>query len=519
MNNRHDKILFWGCFIALITTSYAFISRIILCTGAAFATGFGLDKVSVGELVGAGIWPFGVSIIVFSLFIDRIGYKVAMLFSFASYLIYIALAFAAYSAVHGVTGDALVAAQHHGYHLLYWGSIILGLGNGSVEAYINPIVTTMFNTDKTKWLNRLHAGWPSGLVLGGLCTIALAANTDWRLTLGLILIPAFTFFFILVSLKFPKSEREQAGVSYLAMLKELGFFGALAGFGLVIFQLGQVFSWSQNASWLLTGIVAVGFGVVTRSLGRGILAFLIVVMIPQATTELGTDGWITSLMASPMQAAGHNPAWVLVYTSAIMVILRFSAGPLIHKLSPLGLLATCSGLAALGLFALSKTASAGVFTIFAAATLYGVGKTFFWPTILGLTSEQCPKGGALTLNAMGGIGMLAVGILGAPFIGYLQESSATRQLAAANPALYQTVTVEKNYLLGKYQAIDPVKSAAVTDSASTAAINAATTTGQFSALGKMALFPIFMFASYVALMLYFKSRGGYRPVQLAAKPE
>jgi MFS family permease len=155
-----------------------------------------------------------------------------------------------------------------------------------------------------------------------------------------------------------------------------------------------------------------------------------------------------------------------------------------------------------------------MFTIFAAATLYGVGKTFFWPTILGLTSEQCPKGGALTLNAMGGIGMLAVGILGAPFIGYLQESSATKQLESANPALYQTVTVEKNYLLGAYQAIDPVKIAAVTDEKSQAEIKTATTTGQFSALGKMALFPVFMLACYVALILYFKSRGGYKPVQL-----
>src|SRR5882672_3909903 len=124
MNNKTDKILFWGCFIALITTSYAFISRMILC-GGQFATDFGLDKVSVGGLVGAGIWPFGVSIIVFSLFIDRIGYKVAMVYSFVSYLVYAAMAFAAYSSIHGVTGEALVAAQKHGYQLLYWGSIIL----------------------------------------------------------------------------------------------------------------------------------------------------------------------------------------------------------------------------------------------------------------------------------------------------------------------------------------------------------------------------------------------------------
>lgn len=513
MNNRHDKILFWGCFIAMITTSYAFISRMILC-GGQFATDFGLDKVSVGELQGAGLWPFGVSIILFSLFIDRIGYKVAMIYSFASYLAYTALAFAAYHSIHGVSGEALMAGQKHGFQLFYWGSIILGLGNGTVEAYANPVVATMFQTDKTKWLNRLHAGWPGGLVLGGFCTIFIESQkiTDWRLTVGLILIPAFVFFFMLIGLKFPKSEREQAGVSYLAMLKELGAFGALVGFGLVFAQLGQVFGWSNGAVWCLTGTVVIVFAVVTRSFGRPLLALLIVIMMPQATTELGTDGWITSLMQVPMQAAGYNPAWVLVYTSAIMVLLRFCAGPLVHKLSPPGLLAACSAIAAIGLFALSKTAGAGMFTIFAAATLYGIGKTFFWPTILGLTSEQCPRGGALTLNAVGGIGMLAVGILGAPFIGYLQETSATAQLAAADPALYQTVMVEKNYLLGSYRSIDPSKSATVAGANNQEAISAAITTGQFSALGKMALFPLFTLGCYLVLTCYFKFKGGYRPV-------
>jgi MFS family permease len=519
VNKRHDHLLFWGCFIALITTSYAFISRMILC-GGQFVTDFGLDKVAVGELQGAGIWPFGVSIIVFSLFIDRIGYKVAMVFSFVSYLVYTAMAFAAYHSIQGLTGDALLAGQKQGHQLLYLGSIILGLGNGSVEAYVNPIVTTMFNADKTKWLNRLHAGWPGGLVLGGLCTIALANHTDWRLTLGLILVPAFIFFFILVTLQFPKSEREQAGVSYIEMLKELGAFGALVGFGLVFAQLQrpEVMPSSWNlptwAFWIPTGLVVLAFVGVTKSFGRFLLAFLIIVMMPQATTELGTNGWITALMEDPMKVAHYNPAWVLVYTSAIMLILRFCAGPLIHKFSPVGLLLTCSALAALGIAALSKTAHAGPATIFAAATVFGVGITFFWPTILGLTSEQCPKGGALTLNAMGGIGMLAVGILGSPFLGYMQESSTTQQLRAVNPALYEQVTVKRDYLLGAYEAVDPAKSAAVTDSKAQADLQTAVTAGKFSALGKMAMFPVFTFVCYLALLFYFKSRGGYKAVQL-----
>lgn len=515
MNNRHDKILFWGCFIALITTSYAFISRMILC-GGQFATDFALDKVAVGELQGAGIWPFGVSIIIFSLFIDRIGYKVAMIYSFVSYLVYTAMAFMAYQTIHGVTGPALAAAQEHGHQLLYWGSIILALGNGSVEAYINPIVATMFNTDKAKWLNRLHAGWPGGLVIGGLCTIALANNTDWRLTLGLILIPAFIFFFVLVGLKFPKSEREQAGVGYIEMLKELGVFGALVGFGLVFAQLGQpeVFGWGTKVSWILTGVVAIIFAALTKSFGRLLLAFFIIIMMPQATTELGTNGWITALMEDPMKAAGYNSAWVLVYTSAIMLVLRLCAGPLIHKFSPPGLLLICSALAAAGILALSQTAHAGIGTIFAAATVFGIGITFCWPTTLGLTSEQCPKGGALTLNAMGGIGMLAVGILGAPFLGYMQETSTTQQLRDTNPALYEQVKVQRDYLLGAYVAVDPVKSAAVTDDKAKEDLATAVTKGKFTALGRMSMFPFFTLACYLVLVLYFKSRGGYKPVLL-----
>lgn len=511
---KPNMVLFWGCFIALITTAYAFFSRMYLC-GGQFATDFNLDKVTVGSLQGAGVWPFGVSIIVFSLVIDRIGYKTAMIFSSVCYVIYVGMAFWAYQTIQGVTGDALAAAQQKGYGLLYWGSIILALGNGTVEAYVNPVVATMFSKDKTKWLNALHAGWPGGLVLGGLCTIALAGSTDWRITLGLILVPAAISFAMLIGVRFPRNEREAAGVSYGDMLKEFGAFGAFVGFGLVIAQIGQVFGWPAGVVWGLIALVVAGFAVVTKSFGRGILALLIVIMMPLATTEIGTDGWISSLMEEPMKEAGHNAGWVLVYTSAIMMVLRFFAGHIAHRISPLGLLASCAVLAIVGLTALSKTATSGMFVIFAAATLYAVGKTFFWPTMLAVTSEQCPRGGALTMNAVGGIGMLAVGILGFPFIGFLQESTATKQLATTSPAVHQTVTVEKKYLLGDYKAIDPEKAKGVSDEAGKQALSSANTAGQFSALGKMAAFPAFMLVCYIGMILYFRSRGGYKPVELS----
>jgi len=522
-DGKPSMALFWGCFIALITTSYAFFSRMYLCD-VRLGDVLNIDKGTIGALKGAGIWPFAISIILWSLVIDRIGYKVAMLFSFISYVIYAAMAFMAYSALQGVSGDALVAAQKSAYNLLYWGSVILGLGNGTVEAFINPVVATMFSKDKTKWLNILHAGWPGGLVIGGLCTIALAdvAKTgDWRIVLGLVLAPAVVYLFMLLGATFPKNEREAAGVGYVDMLKELGVFGAFVSFALIFAQLDQVpelkaVFFSPYAKWIYTAIVAILFGVITKSFGRPLLAFMIVIMMPLATTEIGTDGWINSLMEEPMKAGGANPGWVLIYTSAIMMVLRFFAGPIVHKLSPIGLLILSSILAVAGLTALSFTSNSGLIAIFAAATLYAFGKTFFWPTMLGITAEQSPKGGALTLNAISGIGMLAVGILGFPFIGGLQEDTTTKVIASKNPALVQQVTVDKTYVLGPYKAVDPAKAAAVTSEADKATIAEATKHGQFTALGKMALFPAFMLACYIAMFLYFKSKGGYKAVDINA---
>ena len=83
--------------------------------------------------------------------------------------------------------------------------------------------------------------------------------------------------------------------------------------------------------------------------------FLMLVMIPLATTELGTDNWIVPMMTSVMNEKGINPGWLLVYTSFIMMILRFFfAGPIVKKLTPLGLLAASSLVAVCGLVFLSK---------------------------------------------------------------------------------------------------------------------------------------------------------------------
>ena len=242
------------------------------------------------------------------------------------------------------------------------------------------------------------------------------------------------------------------------------------------------------------------------------MIFLCLIMMPLATTELGTDSAISGLMEKPMEAIGGNGLWVLIYTSFIMMVLRFFAGPVIKAFTPLGLLAICSALAMVGIYSLSLTTTA--ITIFLAATLYGVAKTYFWPTMLGVVAEQFPRGGAVTLNAIAGIGMLTVGIIGGPMIGKMQEDSAMVALEAAKPGVYQTIQkTDSNLFLGDYTAVDDKL---VMGHAAEDEITSIVSAAKQGALAKMCLFPGIMLVCYLILIAYFKSRGGYKPAEFGA---
>ena len=519
INQKPSQLMFWGCFIALITTSFAFITRAFMATNPAmWPADFGLDNVQAQTLFGHGIWPFAISIILFSLVIDKIGYRVAMIFSFICYGVYAALALWAHSSVAGtgLEGEALAAAQAKGLKLLTFGSIILGLGNGTVEAFINPVVATMFHQAKTKWLNILHAGWPGGLVLGGLITLWLGdkATDDWRLLIYIIAIPAVVYLLMLIAAKFPVSERVAGGATYREMLAEFGVIGAAIASFLVLKQLGMVFGFSDTIVYILLGVAVLVYGIYCQSLGRPMLILLCLLMMPLATTELGTDGAITGIMEEPMTKAGFNPLWVLIYTSAIMMVLRFFAGPVIKALTPLGLLAACSVGAIIGLYCLSFTQT--MFAIFAAATLYGVAKTYFWPTMLGVVAEQFPKGGALTLNAIAGIGMLTVGIIGGPLIGKMQEDSAKVALNESKPGLYETVSKPDSYILGDYTAVDDPKLDSLGEVEATE-VRSVVKEAKQGALAKITVFPLAMLIGYLVLLAYFKSKGGYKPVTIGSE--
>ena len=487
-----SRLLFVGCWVALVTTSFGFVLRAMLINE--WGAEFGLTEVQKGEIFGVGLWPFAISIVLFSLVIDHIGYGKAMLFAFVCHV-----------------GSAILTILAKDYWSLYVAMFIVALGNGAVEAVINPVIATVYRREKTKWLNILHAGWPAGLVLGGLLALTLG-DAPWQYKIGLLLIPALIYGVILLRCTFPVQERVAAGVTHKEMLREAGALGAFIVVFLITAELGRVvrergiYDWDWIHTLGLSVVVAAVYGLWVGSLGRILLVILLLLMIPLATTELGTDSWITPLMEGEMASLGPSPVWVLIYTSSIMMVLRLFAGPIVHRLSPLGLLATCSLIAALGLVLLSQTA--GV-VIFLAATVYGVGKSFFWPTMLGIVSERFPKGGALTLNAAGGVGMLSVGVVGTVFLGYWQDTKTAELLAERDPIVYEQVVQEKDSVLGTYEAVAPELVATIEDPAHQEVLAQTTAEAQKAALKNTAIFPVIMLVAYLLLTIWFRMRGGY----------
>ena len=486
------RLLFVGCFIALITTSFGFLLRVLLMEG--WAKEFNLSATQQGELFGVGLWPFAISIVLLSLFIDRIGYKPAMVFGFLCHLASLVM--------------TITAKDYEG---LYWANFVVALGNGTVEAYINPVVATQFRNDKARWLNILHAGWPGGMVIAGLIVLSMG-GLHWHLKMLLLAVPAVAYFAILIVQEFPLNERVAAGVSYRTMLGEVGAAGAFIITWLVTVELARSAFGAQSpmlVGTVVAVLVALAAFALVRTFGRPLFILLLLVMVPLATTELGVDSWVSQLLGPAMEKAGFHGIHILIYTAALMMVLRFFAGPLLHRLSPVGMLALCSGVAAAGLFALAgATTVAG---IFACATIYAVGKTFFWPTMLGVVAEQFPKGGALTLNATGGVGMLGVGVLGAMLMGNFQDRAMDRTLLAQDAAIHSKIMVEKQGLLGTYQAVDEARVQALPVEQQ-AVVSTVGEQAKRSALRAIVVLPLLMLGFFVSLALWFRYKGGYRPV-------
>ena len=416
---RNQMILFWASFLTLIAGGVGFAVRVNILID--WGKQFGFTQFDLGNITGAGLWGFPIAIIPLSFIADRVGYKPLMVLAF---LLHVASAVVTLAA--GYVYTAYGAAGHDAaYQCLYWGTFIFSLGNGACESVINPLTATLFPRAKTHWLNILHAGWPGGLILGALIVLGFdylgkipsIGHIPWEVPMAIFLIPTLIYGVMILPRTFPHSEAKAAGIPFATMLLEFA---------------------------------------------SPILLFLFLLHAMVGYVELGTDSWISNITGFILK----NPSYgtmLFIWTSGLMFVLRFCAGPIVHKISPLGLLFCSAVLGCIGLTMLGMGPSEGAYVILfyiLAATVYGCGKTFFWPTMLGVVSERFPKGGAITLGLTGAIGMLSAGLLGGPAIGYEQDSFAIQSLQGTNQQAYDrysSATPEKFLFFPAIHGLDNAK--------------------------------------------------------------
>ena len=516
LNHRERQILFWASFLALMTAGFGFAFRVAKMGD--YGTHLELTNLQNGQIFGATLWPIAVTMILFSLIVDRTGYKVPMYIAFVLQ-----------------TSAGLGTALSNSYGSLYFTGLCAGLGHGIIEAVINPVCAAVYPRNKTKMLTVLHAAWPAGLVGGTLIillTDAIAGEDglSWKVHALWILLPAVAYAILFFPCRFPVDERVRAGVPYVEMLRQVGFLGASLASFMLIYEFGNQasqlggFSLGPNWFWisLVAGIVAGGiFGTAVKALGKPVFFLMCLLMIPLATAEVGTDQWIKKLMSPVLEGIKIDPAFSLVFSAAIMLVFRVFAGGILKFFTPPSLLCVSGLFSAVGLLWLSEASGAVVFVAF---VIYALGQTYYWPCVLGFVSERYPRGGALTLNTVSALGLLSVGIIGGQLLGVAFDKSEHAGVKKEIPVVAEVAEDDKSFLGVSYTAIIPEKfnkwmEEQPPDVQADTKATYATIQGQAGrdVLAFAVWFPSILFVVFGMIWLYFRSQGGYKQIHLEYK--
>ena len=372
MNSAKRNQLFIASCLALLVTSLSFGIRAGLLD--TWKHNFGLSQEQAGIITSTAFWGFPLAIIIGGMVVDIIGMKKLLVTA----------------AIFHLSGIVLTIMAT-GFWSLFISTLLIGLGNGTVEAACNPLVASLYPENKTTKLNHFHLWFPGGIVIGTLIVRFFGINIpdtfyldNWKLLVAVMLIPTIIYGYLFSKLEFPVTERVSSGVSTSDMYKAL-----------------------INPLFFL----------------------MIILMFGTAITELFTGQWIDVLLKN----VTDNALLLLTIETGVMVLGRAFAGPVVHKLSPTGVLLFSAIFAALGLYLLGHTTGN---MLFAGALIFGIGVCYFWPTMLGFVSENLPKTGAVGMNLMGGAGMFAVSLYMIFMGGYYDRLLAAKLPVGATVQAY-----------------------------------------------------------------------------------
>jgi MFS family permease len=357
-----NKLFVASC-LALLVTSLSFGIRAGLL--GTWGTQFNLDKSEISTITATAFWGFPLAVIIGGIVVDIIGMKKLLMMAFFFHLA-------------GILLTVFAGSFSSPYWALFISTLLIGIANGTVEAACNPLVTSLFTTNKTTKLNHFHLWFPGGIVIGSLIVYFLnKAGVNWQLQVALMLIPALLYGWMFFKEEFPVTERVASGVSTGDMYK---------------------------------------------ALASPLFIFMIICMFGTAITELFTGQWIDVLLKN----VTDKSLLILAVSTGVMAVGRAFAGPVVHRLAPQGVLVMSAILATLGLYILGHTDGN---MVFAGALIFGMGVCYFWPTMLGFVSENLPKTGAVGLNLMGGAGMFAVSVY-TMFMGGVYDNKIAAHLPA-----------------------------------------------------------------------------------------
>lgn len=502
-------ILMMVSFLTLVASGIGFATR--ANAGSYWESEFGIGGTEFGYIMGAGFLGFGIMIFFGGILTEFFGYKKLLMIAFFFHLVSGAMLFSADPLFEMWREADPESATRNVFLLLYASAFLFSICQGLYEAVINPLIADIYPDNKTHYLNILHAGWPGGMIIGGLIGVcfmgekAWITDLSWKIPMALFMVPVLIYGLIAIPQKFPATVAEKGS------------------------DFGKVFSCFASPVFLVLLVL------------HGLVGYM----------ELGADSWMPKLMQNLM----NNSILILVYTSLLMFVLRFFAGPLVHKLNPIGLLFASSVIACLGLLWLGSPIE-NVAMIFIAATFYSLGKAFLWPTMLAVAGERYPQCGSVAMGALGAAGMIIVGQIGNPRIGAQQGFEMSKELERTSAETFNRYA-EKDTTTEwwmQYRPIDKPKLAAanginipeskkaedikkalkpISDAKLIAekekkellehyktdvpAVKAAYIHGGQRALTLTAMVPAAMAIGFLGLLIYYRSIGGYKVIKLDQK--
>jgi MFS family permease len=332
----------------------------------------GRSGAMIGEALGLAFLGFSIMLAVCSALLDRIGIKRMLMFAAAAFV----------GASLLLVSCGSLPAGPLVYRWICAAMFLSGLAWGGVEGSVNPMIAYLYPEGATSRMNLLHAWWPAGQIAGGLLGVfAGQAGLDWRLTFSVVPLIATGLGIVVLRVEFPRSPSAKAGLSSRA-------------------QFGEIFRRPSFFIWF-------------------------VLMLMTAASELAPGQWVDVALT---HVVGMRGILLLVYVSAIQFIGRHFAGPLAHRLSAEGLLCLSSALACLGLYMLGSAHSP--VSAIVAATAWGLGVCYLWPTMVATAAERYPRGGAWVIGLMGVAGSLSTYFV-LPLLGSVYDFAENRAAGGA----------------------------------------------------------------------------------------